>query len=200
PRINPIYGAARVIELFKEWEKHWRSENRHNLFKGKGKELNLGLRCIDSKVPGEFAQMANPIITKISWIIWSYPGMTESKFYKRFIEFWKNIFKKDPVLKSFEFEIEPAFHYIRPWESDSDYQGIQKLAEAYKTYTKKNPVISGAPICCDMAICGDQGNMPVVVLGPRGGNRHSSDEWVMLEDIYELIGIFIMFINNWCSK
>jgi acetylornithine deacetylase/succinyl-diaminopimelate desuccinylase-like protein len=50
-----------------------------------------------------------------------------------------------------------------------------------------------------MAIYGDVGRIPVILLGPRGDNLHGSDEWVLLEDIYNLIGIFILFIKDWCK-
>jgi acetylornithine deacetylase len=51
-----------------------------------------------------------------------------------------------------------------------------------------------------MAIYGEQGKMPVVIIGPRGGNIHSSDEWVLLEDIYSLTGLFAMMIKEWCGR
>ncbi|MCL4384874.1 MAG: M20/M25/M40 family metallo-hydrolase [Actinobacteria bacterium] len=196
---NPINGAARVIELFKEWEKYWRSVNKHDLFNEPGKELNILLWDIDSKIPGEFTQMGNPLMTKISWIVWSYPGMSEKYFYNEFKKFWEKSFKTDPILKLFEFEIIPTFHYVRPWESDLNDSGIQKLIEVYENYTKISQVVSGASLSCDMAIYGDQGKMPVIILGPSGDNIHGSDEWVLLEDIYSLITIFIIFINEWCG-
>jgi acetylornithine deacetylase len=195
---NPIEGAARVIELFKDWEYYWRSVNTHNLFLEPGKELNVLLWDIDSKTSEEFTQMGNPLISKISWIVWVYPGMSEEKFYNEFKIFWEKHFKKDPVLKSFEFEIVPAFHYVKPWETDINNTAVKKLAEVYKNYTGINPGISGASLSCDMAIYGDQGKMPVIILGPRGDNLHGSDEWVMIEDIHMLTGVFAAMIAKWC--
>ena len=48
-----------------------------------------------------------------------------------------------------------------------------------------------------MAIYGDQGNMPVVIFGPRGDNLHAPDEWVLVEDIISLTSIFATFIGKW---
>jgi acetylornithine deacetylase/succinyl-diaminopimelate desuccinylase-like protein len=47
-----------------------------------------------------------------------------------------------------------------------------------------------------MAIYGKVGNMPTVILGPRGGNLHTPDEWVLVDDIMSLIGIFITLIKQ----
>ncbi|MHB1347951.1 MAG: M20/M25/M40 family metallo-hydrolase, partial [Candidatus Humimicrobiaceae bacterium] len=104
----------------------------------------------------------------------------------------------DPDLKSFEYEIMPAFHYVKPWETDQNNIGIRKLIEVYDNYTGINPDIAGASLSCDMAIYGYQGKMPVIILGPRGENLHSSDEWVLMEDIYMLTGIFALMISKWC--
>jgi acetylornithine deacetylase len=197
---NPIDGAAKAVELFKDWEYYWRSVNSHDLFKAPGDELNVVLWNIDSKIKNEFTQMGIPLIIKVSWIVWSYPGTSEENFYSKFKEFWERQFKSDQVLKSFEYEIVPAFHYVKPWESDPSEAGIKKLIEVYKEYTVKDPIVGGAALSCDMAIYGNQGKMPVVILGPTGDNLHASDEWVLLEDIYNLTGIFALMISKWCSE
>jgi acetylornithine deacetylase/succinyl-diaminopimelate desuccinylase-like protein len=49
-----------------------------------------------------------------------------------------------------------------------------------------------------MAIYGEAGNN-VVILGPRGDNLHAPDEWVLIEDIATLAGIFANLIVKWCS-
>ena len=195
---SSIEGAAKVITLFKEWEIYWQSLNSHKMFKGQGKELNVLLWNIDSKTSGEFTQLGNPLLTKISWIVWSYPGTDEKSFFSRFKSFWEDHFKSDPVLRSFEFEIIPTFHYVRPWETDLNNTGVKKLAEVYKNYTDINPEIAGASLSCDMALYGDQGKMPVIILGPSGGNLHSSDEWVSTDDVYMLTGVFASMISKWC--
>jgi len=50
-----------------------------------------------------------------------------------------------------------------------------------------------------MAIYGKVGGMPTIILGPRGGNLHAPDEWVEVEDILTLTGIFATLITNWTS-
>jgi len=197
---NPIEGAARVIELFKEWEKYWDSINSHDLFKEPGEGLKMLLWDVDSKFAGEFTQMGSPPAVKISWAVWSYPGTSEEYFYNKFRQFWENCFKDDPVLKFFEIDIIPSFHYVKPWETNPGSKSVRKFLEVYQRYLKKDPIIKGASLSCDMAIYGDQGKMPVVIIGPGGGNIHSSDEWVLLEDIYSLTGLFALMIKEWCGR
>jgi len=88
---------------------------------------------------------------------------------------------------------------VKPWETDIDNRHVKQFLEVYTGYFKKSPEIKGASISCDMAIYGEQGKMPVIIIGPRGGNIHSSDEWVLLEDIYSLTGLFAMMIQHHCG-
>ncbi len=50
-----------------------------------------------------------------------------------------------------------------------------------------------------MAIYGESGNS-VFILGPRGDNLHAPDEWVLVEDIVSLTGIFAELIVNWSTE
>ncbi len=196
---NPIAGAGRVIDHFQEWQRTWRSGNTHRLFEEPGKQLNLVLSGIRSTAPGELEQMGTPLLTTISWIIWCYPGMTETEFYRRFHDFWKERFSSDPVLAPFSPEIQPTYHFVRPWETPVDHPGVKSVVDAYRAVTGKDPVVGGAPFSCDLGVYGDPGGMPCLILGPRGDNLHAPDEWVLLEDVYGLTEIFAALAARWCT-
>lgn len=196
---NPVFAAARVISLFRHWEEAWRRQNSHPLFQEQGKELNVVLSSIGSTVPGEFTQMGIPLIATVSWITWCYPGMTEPVFYKAFRAFWEPIFANDPDLVPFEVNLTPTYHYVRPWETSGTHPGVQSAIEAFKSVTGTDPVVGGAPFSCDLGVYGDPGGMPCFILGPRGDNLHAPDEWVLLEDIYTLTGIFADLAVRWSA-
>lgn len=197
---NPIQGAGAAIKLFYEWQEKWRHLNTHPLFKDKGKQLNVVLWCIDSKNPAEFNQMGTPLMTKISWIVWCYPGMREEEFYRQFREFWENHAQSDPDLKPFKLEITPDYHYVRPWETDPHNPAVREVIRSYREYFGEIPVVGGAPFSCDLALYGDTGKMPTIILGPRGDNLHAPDEWVLIEDILSLSGLFACLAAKWCGK
>jgi acetylornithine deacetylase/succinyl-diaminopimelate desuccinylase-like protein len=39
--------------------------------------------------------------------------------------------------------------------------------------------------------------VPAVILGPRGDNLHAPDEWVLVEDILSLTGIYALLAYQW---
>jgi acetylornithine deacetylase len=138
--------------------------------------------------------MGTPRITDLSWIVWCYPGAAEKEFFKEFEEFWKDVHSKDEVLKPFDLRVHKQYHFVKPWETDIENGDIRLLQKVYADVLKKEPEISGAPFSCDMAVYGEAGDIPVVILGPSGDNLHGSDEWVSLEDVFSLTEIFARFI------
>ena len=194
---NPIHGAARIVELFSEWQERWRAQNAHPLFTEPGKELNALLWRIDSTKPGEFTQMGTPLLAKVSWIVWCHPGMTEPEFYSRFRAFWDEHAASDPALAPFDLLIEPDYHFIKPWETASDAPAVQAVVAACEQYAGRKPSIGGASFSCDLAVYGEVGNMPCVLLGPRGDNLHAPDEWCEIEDLLSLTGIYASLAADW---
>jgi acetylornithine deacetylase len=196
---NPIHGAARAVELFSEWQRQWRGENRHRLFQKAGKELNVLVWKIDSIRPGEFTQMGTPLETRLSWIVWVPPGTTEEAFEKRFRAFWEERFKTDSSLSPFDIRWEKKYHYVKPWETPAENPAVRAVVKAFETYGIA-PILSGAPFSCDLGIYGEVGNMPCLLVGPRGGNLHAPDEWVHVEDIFNLTGILANLAVTWCCR
>lgn len=196
---NPINGAARAVQLFAEWEKQWRAENAHPLFNEAGKELNVVLWKIDSTRPSKFTQMGTPLQTTISWIVWCHPGMTQAEFYRRFRAYWEKHAESDPALTPFEMQLKSSYHFVKPWETPTDNLAVQAVVDAFRPW-QEHPVLSGAPFSCDLAVYGEVGKMPAVLLGPRGDNLHGPDEWVEIEDILTLTGVFANLALTWCQE
>ena len=195
---NPISGASRAVSLFGEWQHKWRTMNSHAMFQDPGKELNALLWRIDSTTPGEFTQMGTPLLSRISWIVWCHPGMTEEEFYPLFRDFWDKQYISDPDLKPFTLELTPSYHFVKPWETPADHPAVLETVRAMGQYVGREPNVGGAPFSCDMAVYGEAG-MPTVILGPRGDNLHAPDEWVLVEDILTLTGVFAWLAFRWCG-
>ena len=76
---------------------------------------------------------------------------------------------------------------------------MQAVVGAFGQYTGQTPIVGGAPFSCDLAIYGEVGNMPGVLLGPGGDNRHAPDEWVKIDDILNLMSILATVVVKWCG-
>jgi acetylornithine deacetylase/succinyl-diaminopimelate desuccinylase-like protein len=141
--------------------------------------------------------MGTPLVARISWIVWCYPGMTEREFFRRFRGFWESRLAADPELSPFTLEIVPTYHFVRPWETPRDHPGVAVAVRALGEVTGTEPSVGGAAFSCDLGVYGDPGGMPCLILGPRGDNLHAPDEWVLLEDVYTLTEVFARFARDW---
>lgn len=195
---NPVFGMGRAIQLFDDWLKQWRARSAHPLFDPEKKPLNLVLWDLTSNAADTPAQMGTPEIAKVSWIVWCHPGTEEADFYREFRHFWQEHFTRDEMLTGFEYAITPTYHYVQPWETDPSTEMVGKLTRAYRTYSGTQPAPTGAPFSSDLAVYGRYGGMPSVILGPRGDNLHGPNEWVLIDDLCELTGIFAQLILDHC--
>lgn len=187
---NPLNGAARAIALFRKWQTRWRAKNRHPLFTAPDKQLNVLPWHITTEKPGEFTQMGTPLLARIAWIVWCHPGMTEKEFWRQFRAFWKDESDRDPALHPFKVEVERTYHFVAPWETPVSSDAVKALVQAFERYSKRKPALGGAAFSCDLGVYGAVGRMPAILLGPRGDNLHAPDEWVEIEDILTLTGVF----------
>jgi acetylornithine deacetylase/succinyl-diaminopimelate desuccinylase-like protein len=115
-----------------------------------------------------------------------------------FKKFWQDQAAKNSDLRLFDMEVKQTYHYVRPWETSIENIGVAELINSYREYTKSVPIVAGAPFSCDYALYCDTGNMPTVILGPKGDNLHAPDEWVFIEDLFTLTGIFANLALKWC--
>lgn len=194
---NPVFGAARATDLLRQWQAEWRAQNRHPLFTAPGKELNVLPWHVTTDRPGEFTQMGTPQQATLAWIVWCYPGMTEREFHRRFRAFWKEHAARDPALQPFELELKRTYHYVKPWETPVEDPAVQAVARAFERYTGRQPEVGGAAFSCDLGVYGEVGRMPAVLLGPRGDNLHAPDEWVEVEDLLTLTGVYAALAAEW---
>jgi acetylornithine deacetylase len=196
---NPIDGLGRVTDLFETWLTFWRKEHRHPLFEKPGKELNVVLWNLSSAEDKETPQMGTPLFAQLSWILWCYPGMTGESFRPAFETFWRDEAARDRKLRHFDLELAYTYHFVRPWETDVGRPGIAAAKRSFESYTGRSPDVGGAPFSCDLGVYGEDGGMDCLILGPRGDNLHGPDEWVLLEDILTLAGIFAHLVAAWCG-
>jgi acetylornithine deacetylase len=197
---NPLNGAARATDLFRQWQAKWRAQNRHPLFTAPGKQLNVLPWHITTEKPGQFTQMGTPLLAKIGWIVWCHPGMTEKEFHRRFRAFWNEHGANDPALRPFKIELERTYHFVQPWETPTDSPAVKAVALAFERYGRVKPRIAGAAFSCDLGIYGEVGRMPAILLGPRGDHLHAPDEWVEIEDVLTLVGVYATLAAGWSGR
>ncbi len=108
------------------------------------------------------------------------PGVVRRKF--------TNLLRKTPELaaKVTVNLMKRPTPFMEPFELPEDHEWVVKVAEAVKEITGETPKLEVYRTVSDANYLYTLGNVPAVILGPRGGNHHSSDEFVELSSVYDL--------------
>lgn len=136
-----------------------------------------------------------------AWLcVWieSFPGTTQEQVIADLRAFYAQAQATDPVLAQFEPEWNPL-RWLDGSEIPVDHPGVQLFAEVVTAVRSTPAVIQGAPFACDGHIFNLYSPTPMVLLGPIGGQPHSPDEFVDVEDYLRLVETFILGTMHWCG-
>jgi acetylornithine deacetylase len=78
-----------------------------------------------------------------------------------------------------------------------DHPILSTLAANLQSVTGEPPSFGPAPFACDGFVFNLHSPTPVVILGPRGANAHTRDEWVDVEDLMTLTKTYALTIADW---
>lgn len=200
--INPIFGMSRLVTALEDWaDIRNRVTATPPLF-----QAAPGLPVLVTKViAGEFEPGAGDAVPASAMMeIWveEYPGTSEAEHYARLIDYLQTIAKQHPSIAKCEMTITPITRFLPGSEipeSGAKHEIVQTVSRAFAETMGQPAEIRGAPFACDVFVFNQIANIPCVILGPHGGNAHSYDEWVIMDDLVALTKIFARTAVEWCG-
>ena len=197
--VNPVYAIARLIVALEDWEQiRNRVTPPHPLFLD-----SPTLPVLVTKViAGDFEPGAGDAVPPSATMeIWAeeYPGTSEAEHYARLIGYIETVARETPSVQQCEMTIRPLTRFLPGSEIPRDHPLVETVRRAYSEMLHCEPHVRGAPFACDVFVFNQLANIPCVILGPRGANAHSYDEWVMIDDLVALTKIFARIAVDWCG-
>jgi acetylornithine deacetylase len=128
-----------------------------------------------------------------------YPGTTEEEHFDRLIGYLDQVAHDTPAVSKCKMEIAPITRFLPGSEIACDHPIVRTVSAVYAETMHKLAVVRGAPFACDVFVFNQIAGIPCVILGPRGGNAHTYDEWVMLEDLPALTELYARTAVEWCG-
>lgn len=198
--INPAYGIARLAVAVQDWEQiRNRVTPPHPLFID-----TPGLPVLVTNLrAGDFEPGAGDAVPESGLLeLWAeeYPGTTAEQHRERLIGYLEKAARETPAVSRCEMEIRATTRFLPGSEIPPDHPLVQTVSRVYEQTLNRAPLVRGAPFACDVFVFNQIANIPCVILGPRGGNAHSYDEWVMMDDLVALTKIFARTAVEWCGS
>jgi acetylornithine deacetylase/succinyl-diaminopimelate desuccinylase-like protein len=92
-------------------------------------------------------------------------------------------------LKS-DYTLEIIPPYYLPYKTPKDSLICKSLVSACKKEFKKKPAFNYRNMITDANTFMGEGNIPTMIFGPRGGNIHAADEYVIMDSLERTAKIY----------
>ncbi len=195
---NPIYQLARVIEAVRAFDA---SRNAHPTPPAFFEDNPL-LPAYIMQVGGggnSYADVSG-VPNECYLIAWveEYPGTTQDEHTRHFTGFVNKFFSEDPAFKGSTPEYRPTIRYLPGSTIDPSHPFFSILEKSFRTSGLEYK-LGGALFACDTYVFNKHSPTPALTLGPRGGNAHGADEYVLVEDVLNLTRVYARAILAWCG-
>lgn len=195
---NSVYKLSRVIEAIRAFD-----ENRNaNPSPPRYYQDDPILPSYILQVGGgghTYAQVSG-IPAECYLIVWveEHPGTDGAAHAERFIGFVNDFLARDPDFDGVYPDYQQTLRFLPGSVIDSGHGFFSVLEQAYRSAGQEYKV-GGAPFACDTYMFNLHSPTPTLTLGPRGGNAHAADEFVVVEDLLTLTRIYARAIQGWCG-
>jgi len=196
--IDPVYALGRFIAVLNDWSARRLASLKVHAWYQDNPDLPVLINQVKAGEV-ELPLMAARVPSNAWLTVWIevYPGMTQDEVFEAVQSLYRQAQQNDAVLADFE----PNFEVVR-WLSGSeiapDHPGLAVLRDTAKTVLG-DVVVRGAAFACDGHMFNLYSPTPMLLLGPKGGNPHSPDEFVDIDSYLQLIEIFVRMSVTWCG-
>ena len=164
-------------------------------------ESDPGLPTYIQQVTGggtTFAEsIGSPAECTLSLWTEEHPGMDEATHRKNFTEFINAYLAQDADFDGVFPEYVQQFRFIPGSSIDPAHPFFTSLERSFTT-SGLDFQMEGAKFACDTYVFNLLSPTPALTLGPRGGNAHAADEYVLVEDVIDLTRVYARAIMDWC--
>jgi len=198
---NPIYLLSPLIQAVEEFEKTINSNVKTDpLFQEDEKPRPV---ILDKIQAGDLDPGGNIGIPDQAWftVFMNFllehenPDAADEEFY----DFLDQSIRNDERFHGFKPIYTALSRYLYPFKSDPDHPVVKILSRGVQQFLGSPPVVRGAKFACDGFIFKKYFNTETYVMGPRGGNAHAQDEYVLSEDLVSLTKVFLTTTLEWCG-
>lgn len=85
--------------------------------------------------------------------------------------------------------------YLQPFETDMSGRRVAEVLEIMEAEVGK-PIVQYARSVSDENVLAEKLKVPVIRIGPKGGNAHAADEWVSIKSIGRLASLYQRIIES----
>jgi acetylornithine deacetylase len=197
--LNPVYAAARFLEIFREYESYHKKKRSTSKFFENDSGLPAyvqGMRAASSELP-----LSDRVSSRCTIDLWiqCYPETSEEELRQDFVSFCEDRMKGDEILSEIRPIIEKLIRFLPGTGVPEDHEIVEVAAWVSRMVYEGGLPVEGAPFACDSFIFNLHSATPALIWGPRGGNAHAPDEYIEIEPFMDLVKMYALTMVEWCG-
>ena len=142
---------------------------------------------------------ANPETAWVEFWFEVPPGVTKADLHADIRRMVEGLTGATTSLQHVSWRMEETKRFLPGSSVPADSPILKTLGRAFELASGQTPVFANAPFACDAFMFNLYSPTPCVLLGPRGGNAHTQDEWVEVEDLITLTKVYALTIADWLT-
>jgi acetylornithine deacetylase len=197
--VNPIPAMARLIMAVERFAEQWAllPPPSPELSPGRGLETIVSIAQAGDFAPGTGDGVPRQALVEV-WVE-AWPGTDAATLDEAFLGACRAAAANDPVINRCRVEYEHVTRLLRGSAIPESHPAVVSIAaSARRALGGAGVPVRTAPFACDAFLLHDFG-IPAVVLGPRGGNAHGADEYVLVSSVQQLVRVLVRALVDWCG-
>jgi acetylornithine deacetylase len=194
--VNAIEKSTAVIKKLEELEAKRNKRITDPLYKNISIPIPISIGKIQS---GEWPSSV-PDLAVIEGRMGVAPGETMEEAKKEMMASLEEMAETDSWFAEHPLTIEWFGGRWLPGNLETDHPLISVISDSFENVKKSKPVIEASPWGTDGGILSNIGKIPAVVFGPGVTKAaHDTNEYIVLEDMFEAAEIIALSLLKWCE-
>lgn len=195
--VSAIEKSLTVIKALQDLEKERNGRIDDPLYKGIPIPIPINIGKINS---GQWPSSV-PDIAIIEGRMGVAPSETMEAARQEMEQTLKDLSLKDEWFATHQLKIDWFGGRWLPGNLNEDHVLVKSLSGSFESVKKDMPVIEASPWGTDGGILSNVGDTPVVVFGPGvTAAAHDTNEYIVLDDVFEAAEIIALTILKWCGS
>ena len=197
--LNPVYAAARFLEIFRDYEAYHKEERSLSRFFERDPGLPAyvqGMRAASSDLP-----LSDRVPSRCTIDVWiqCYPETPEEELRRDFVSFCEERMRGDEIFSEIHPQFEKLIRFLPGTGIPEDHEIIEVAARVSRQIYENGLPVEGAPFACDSFVFNLHSDTPALIWGPKGGNAHAPDEYVEIDPFMDLVKLYALTMVEWCG-
>jgi acetylornithine deacetylase len=193
---NPVYKLARIVRAIELYDRE-RTPALPPRFYQSDPSLSTYIQQIGGGGDTFPEAIGTPAECYLSLWTEEHPGTDFETHQKRLVGFINDFLTSDPDFDGVFPEYSQQFRYIPGSVMDPAHPFFHFLERGFRS-CGMDFIMDGAKFACDTYVFNLHSPTPALTLGPRGGNAHAPDEYVLTQDVVDLARVYARCILDWC--